>query len=125
MHELGGLEVRDGVIYTKVSRNLRRFRIYDMYLVIPYSSMSGVISFYGDNAKSHAEDYILAKSSRGYQVFVVSQEDLENKGYSIDEVCSILNYIMNSPSCLALPNLVTASPHDMRKFIKVISEEGW
>lgn len=94
----------------------------NIHLVLPYPILTPSVYFVGDDAKKQTDDYI----SNLYGKFIVlSQEALAEKGLSLDDICTLVNYFINSPSLIELPNLEYSSEQDIRKLIDRLSEEGW
>lgn len=128
MHELGNLCVSQNEIYTKVNKNRRSYRVYNMILLIPMPDMFPVMYFMGNGSEELSKSYIedlLIREKDCYEVLTIHQEALENLGLSVDEVCSFMNYFINSPSLLEVPNLSEMSDRVVKEIARKLMAEGW
>lgn len=128
MHELGSLCVgQDGEIYTKVNRNLRSYRVYNMVLLIPMPDMFPVVYYMGNSSEKKSRSYVeeLLMKENCKEVLEVHQNILKDRGLSVDEICSLLNFLINSPSLLGIPNIMKMSDKVMQETARKLMTEGW
>lgn len=127
MHELGNLYVNQNEIYTKVNKNCRSYRVYNMILLIPMPDMFPAMYYMGDNSeeqsKSYAEDLLMKENCK--EVLEIRQTALESRGLSVDEICSFLNFLINSPSLLGVPNIIKMSDRVVKATVRKLMAEGW
>lgn len=128
MHELGNLYVgQDGEIYTKVSRNFRSYRVYNMILLIPMPDMFPAVYYMGDNSERDSRSYVekLLMKEGCKEVLEVHQNILKERGLSVDEICTLLNFLINSPSLLGIPNIMKMSDKVMQETARKLMTAGW
>ena len=127
MHELGNLCVSQNEIYTKINKNRRSYRVYNMILLIPMPDMFPAMYFMGDNSeeqsKSYVEELLLKENCR--EVLEIHQNALESRGLSVDEICTFLNFLINSPSLLGVPNIIQMSDSIVKETARKLMAEGW
>lgn len=126
MHELGSITTENYSIITKPGRNHRVYVMDEMRLVMTYPQMEYIQGFFGPSSEVQSLNYSDELSSKGYKSLIIYEGDLKNRGLTVDEVCSLFNYLMNSPSLLNLPDLSKdISRRKLNSFLYTIKKEGW